>query len=639
MVSSSRTSEYVVVPDADKRNGVTATTAEVEMDDLSSNERRHVVSDTDSAHSWQPGFWRQFPWLGLGCLLGSLLLTFAALGVLLASNGKAVSQWSKTIAPNVILSLLTSGASVCIALAVSEGICIAWWRRSLRGASIEELHHSWSFGSSFGSILFGYRFFNICALAALVTKFTIIDAVLFQRSTTTYVALGPKGSVGISTYPTKYLPTTGDLNDYANDTRILAHGFTYDVATWVNSAVGSVYSTYGFVECEGICFVEVPVPGYMVTCSNTTQLVDPIAAAIARQNDSAKEVKSQFNLFDVNFNINFEHKNSSYHWIGMNLTSYTMLDLDPSDPKARCPGELVTQTCELRPALLSYPIYMQFTNITSKGRNNHLSKIDVYIGDFDDTNGTYVGLSPFDYDHKQIPGFKFLNWTTFSSVAPGPLSETINGGIMAALRNQYKSRAYITTSSLGGDNWTLSTENQLAGIHEDSPLLTGYEAADWYCPYSYINPIDTIVSGLNTLTFITADDLWNRKAYTDSTDVWNDTRIEAYINDNVEYVQALQYKSEVHYSTNIAYMVAAVVSSFVCVACVLPAFWGWWELGRKVTLNPIEVANAFQAPVLAAVHSGTGHADDVIKAAGGQMVRYEEVYDEKCGKKYTFVVR
>jgi len=636
MAPSPRTNDYAVISQGNKTNHVTTSTTEIELDHLNSNQRQPVDPNTNYSHLWQPGFWKQFPWMGMGCLAAALHLTFAAMAILLASNNKAVSQWDKRVAPNVILSLLNSAASVCIAVAVSQAIAIAWWRRAIRGASIEELHHSWSFGTSFSSIFLGYKFFNICALAALVTKFTIIDGVLFQRATTTYIALGPQGFVNVSTYPTQTFPVTGYLNQYANDTRILADSFTYDIATWVESSLGNVYFTYGFGECEGVCYVEVPVPGYMVTCTNTTRTVDLVADAIARQNATANETQTEFNLFDVDFDIEFGSGNETYPRIMMNLTSYTRLNLSTSNPNARCPGQLLTQTCELRPALLTYPTFMQFTNISSKGRDSQLSKIDIYIGGYNATDYTYTGLDSFDYDHKQIPGFNFLNWTTFSSNPPQPLAATTNGGIMTALKNQYKSRAYITTTSLAGENWTLSTQNQLAGIQEDAyDDVTGYDTVDWSCPYSYDDPISSIVGGLNTLTFITADDLYNRPAYNSS---FTDDQASAYYNSSVHYVQAIQHLNEVHYQTNYNYMIGAIVSTIICVLGVLPAYWGWWELGRKVTLNPIEVANAFEAPALAAVHSGNGHADDVVRAAGGQIVRYEEVLDEKCGRKYTFVV-
>ena len=82
--------------------------------------------------------------MGFRCLFVAILITVAEIIVLVMSNGKPVSKWTvkeKTVAPNVILSVLNSvckilascpreveltGAGVCFAIAVTQGIAISW---------------------------------------------------------------------------------------------------------------------------------------------------------------------------------------------------------------------------------------------------------------------------------------------------------------------------------------------------------------------------------------------------------------------------------------------------------------------------------------------------------------------------------
>ena len=65
---------------------------------------------------------------------------------------------------------------------------------------------------------------------------------------------------------------------------------------------------------------------------------------------------------------------------------------------------------------------------------------------------------------------------------------------------------------------------------------------------------------------------------------------------------------------------------FFCVLCVLPSYWGFWQLGRKVTLGPIEVAGAFQAPVMDHPVTAThGEVDQFVKEIGSRRVRYGQV--------------
>ncbi|KAF5260234.1 hypothetical protein FOXYS1_9137 [Fusarium oxysporum] len=47
------------------------------------------------------------------------------------------------------------------------------------------------------------------------------------------------------------------------------------------------------------------------------------------------------------------------------------------------------------------------------------------------------------------------------------------------------------------------------------------------------------------------------------------------------------------YVTNYEKMWIAIAVSLIGIFAVLPTFWGWWELGRDVSLNPLEIANAF----------------------------------------------
>jgi hypothetical protein len=52
------------------------------------------------------------------------------------------------------------------------------------------------------------------------------------------------------------------------------------------------------------------------------------------------------------------------------------------------------------------------------------------------------------------------------------------------------------------------------------------------------------------------------------------------------------------YRTDWGFVFGAAAASALGVLGVLPLFWGWWQLGRAVSLNPLEVAHAFCAPLL-----------------------------------------
>lgn len=41
-------------------------------------------------------------------------------------------------------------------------------------------------------------------------------------------------------------------------------------------------------------------------------------------------------------------------------------------------------------------------------------------------------------------------------------------------------------------------------------------------------------------------------------------------------------------------------SAVMVLAClaILPTYWGWWHLGREVSMSPLEIARAFEAPIM-----------------------------------------
>ena len=83
---------------------------------------------SDALAHWQPGFFAQFPWLGIGALCGVLLCLVASILVLVLSNGKTQTEtwdhkaWPKAVAPNVLVSIFNSVANICFGIAISESI-------------------------------------------------------------------------------------------------------------------------------------------------------------------------------------------------------------------------------------------------------------------------------------------------------------------------------------------------------------------------------------------------------------------------------------------------------------------------------------------------------------------------------------
>ncbi|OAL00831.1 hypothetical protein IQ06DRAFT_149566 [Phaeosphaeriaceae sp. SRC1lsM3a] len=64
------------------------------------------------------------------------------------------------------------------------------------------------------------------------------------------------------------------------------------------------------------------------------------------------------------------------------------------------------------------------------------------------------------------------------------------------------------------------------------------------------------------------------------------------------------------YVTDFRYMFIATALSVASVLATSLLFFGWWQLGRTVSLSPLEIAKAFDAPILSQVGSNVDLADN-----------------------------
>ncbi|ERF74873.1 hypothetical protein EPUS_03257 [Endocarpon pusillum Z07020] len=91
------------------------------------------------------------------------------------------------------------------------------------------------------------------------------------------------------------------------------------------------------------------------------------------------------------------------------------------------------------------------------------------------------------------------------------------------------------------------------------------------------------------------------------------------------------------YSVSTAYLISAVVVSLLGVVAIAPLYWGWWELGRDVSFNPLEVAKAFHAEILIDADWNMSK-EGLVKMVGEREVSYR-VVDEGVKEEFKDVAR
>lgn len=112
-----------------------------------------VLTDKLKAVQWHPGFMARFPLLGASAMF-TMLCCIASVGIVLGtSHDKFRNEWpvderwkwaekyghwvhKAQIEPHVLLAIVNTISNVALAIAIGQGVAIAWWRRAMQGSTI-----------------------------------------------------------------------------------------------------------------------------------------------------------------------------------------------------------------------------------------------------------------------------------------------------------------------------------------------------------------------------------------------------------------------------------------------------------------------------------------------------------------------
>jgi len=142
--------------------------------------------------------------------------------------------------------------------------------------------------------------------------------------------------------------------------------------------------------------------------------------------------------------------------------------------------------------------------------------------------------------------------------------------------------------------------------------VTGNTSAALQCSYTWRSPTADILNAMEEVLF--------RMAGVDFYPMTNQT------------FPARQVTPTLVFHSDYRYLAGAVSIMLLALLAVCIPLWGWWELGRPVSLSPVETAKAFGAPLLQKA-SKAANAEDLMHEIGALPVRYGGVmvWDEDSG--------
>ncbi|PVI07411.1 hypothetical protein DM02DRAFT_608961 [Periconia macrospinosa] len=551
-----------------------------------------------------------------------------AVTILCVSNHKRVKDWPFErfpIQPNVLLNIANQIQNLGLLTMIAQGLAIAWWRKALRGSSLNTLHRNHAYSYSFYAIITAGRNFNIVALAALMTKFAVIDSTLFQRATRTAITqqTAYMNSSVTAWIATEWPDHSGGIPGKDNITKTVdadwakvIDAYTAKIANGkMHDLLGGKASFFGCPfrqECTG----SIEGLGLAYNCTTKREDIDYGLQHQAQPNNS-----SSFPLWNVTFRPNWATPEKPYASVQLDML---YADTHRGEQPGSCPGTVTRRSCEIRPAVVKYPVVVMIPSEEElKGGN-----IVTHIKFFNETKMAF-GAPLSD---QQVDQVKFLRHHNLNETAGD--TSTI-GALSYVLSNLYRSSAELVFDK----EWDIKVQGSQAQsiFYADNDKADGEgDAARGRCYYDIDaknregvgrdDPAVALLRKMNTLAF-TAGLYLNGAPTTDVA-----ARPAAGMPSQTVLTSVTGIVEE--YVTNFAYMAGALVATLFTLLAVLPVYWGYWQLGRKVTLGPLEITQAFGAPIVAPDRYKNTHGDfdHILKEVGERRVQYGQLVGAPRGQ-------
>jgi hypothetical protein len=472
-----------------------------------------------------------------------------------------------TYGPDVYLSICYTIANVALNFALGQAITIAWWVKALSpDATVKDLHHIWSYGTSLADILLAGRAFNFVALAGLLVTLAPINGPLLQRASVLreHTKVEYKNlSIPVAQY---MLPGyTGWLTSRASAATVVGDDFGAIINEYTSRKDMNISDSGCFGTCKG----QVLGAGYAMSCDD-----DMVPFNITPITVKGVETPTA-TVFFTDFMFD--------EYDGGNFT-FTTYFLNRTFPGLT--GFVNRTVCLLQPATVHYPI--RFTNDT-------------------------VSLDPSG--SWQTDRVERLRPETVTQRFGG---RSTHGGLALYFKSAFASGAEVWYDPIRSMQINMNGSTIFGYVQGTD----GFGLRTTSVQTSFQSPTFDILSAVREVAFRTTIRMpaSNATIYFNATGEVNQTELDAWEAATAQPILVEQASVEVVYKSQYVFLIIAVVLTICATFAVLVVFNGWWLLGRHVSLSPIEIAKAFAAPSLADSNSNA-EMKMLLRQIGSKEVR------------------
>ena len=498
----------------------------------------------------------------------------AVVAVLLSSDGNVVGTWAGGVQPSTFIAIAALLSNSLLAFAFSRGLILSYWRTCLHGTSLENLHYSWNAGQS----ILGAGTALLRGRHGSINALALIVLTLCTvRSPLNQAASGVENDV-VFQNGTLDLQVSRWIPEYY--TGVIESSRTSGTTT--TSALSQKFSTI-VREFNA----RLPMKLGHADCGDTCDVVVNtfgFCAACSSETLSINprlqtDLNDYFALFSVDIDLWEQEVTHKFDPMYGGLIFHVLYVSEAWNANGN--STQINETCYLQPSVMAVPVRLARSNdVTLQGRWSEDECV-----------------RPLNYKVPQA------TW--------GGAGTTI-GGFLYFLQNTYTSSAsFVNRGSTAANMFSGLIANQyLKGNDGIIDIATGGRLA-------WSNPTDDILDALREVSFRTS-------LFT----AGNSTQ-------TVSFRGSSNYAI---YRTHMGYMAAGLAVAVLGVLAVATLFFGWWELGRKVTMSPVEIARAFDAPLLRGV-DGNAEIKDMLRQTDSISIRYGEVPGAYHGKEGSCKLR
>ncbi|KXT16059.1 hypothetical protein AC579_7103 [Pseudocercospora musae] len=242
-----------------------------------------------------------------------------------------------------------------------------------------------------------------------------------------------------------------------------------------------------------------------------------------------------------------------------------------------CSGSYVQKYCFLIAAVLEYDVIVTSTNVLSFASPANEAKLISLA------NNTFINAS-----NPSVP----VTFSAFGSFMDGQISANAT---MEPSSDPREEGADIMPASESFNNF-----------------VTRYSTGAAMCEMGFLDPTDDILADTNNLMFragILAAQHPNSSSRIDP---------DLTINQTLRATESLTLNV---FRTDLRWFAGAAVLEILAIITIFPIFWGWWKLGVKITMSPLEILKAGEAPLLKGANSGSG-SRGIVEEMGDVGVRF-----------------